>query len=46
MTRLFWRLVHLLPWRYTRRVCDLCDEFPFDPKGPWPGSTNTTRPPR
>jgi len=28
---LFWRLVHRLPWRVTRRICDLCDEFPFDP---------------
>ncbi len=32
MTRLFWRVVHLLPWRYTRLVCDLCDEFPVDPR--------------
>ncbi len=32
MTRWFWRVVHLLPWRVTRRVCDLCDEFPSDPR--------------
>lgn len=29
---MFWRLVHRLPWRFTRHICDSCDEFPFDPR--------------
>jgi hypothetical protein len=28
----FWHYVHRLPWRLTRWVCDLCREFPFDPR--------------
>lgn len=38
--RLMWRLIHKLPWRVTRHVCDMCDEFPFDPKKiKWDGKT-------
>lgn len=32
MRRAFWRIAHLLPWRFVRHICDLCDEFPTDPK--------------
>ncbi len=31
LVRLFWKVIHLLPWSMTRWVCDLCAEFPQDP---------------
>jgi hypothetical protein len=34
MKSTFWRLVHRLPWRVTRLICDLCREFPKDPRTP------------
>lgn len=43
----FWRLAHKLPWSVTRWFCDLCAEFPFDPKT-WPPTATvvgTTGPP-
>lgn len=33
MKRLWWHFLHaILPWWALRRVCDLCDEFPHDPR--------------
>ncbi len=31
----FWHYVHKLPYAIRRLLCDLCDEFGFDPKT-WP----------
>lgn len=39
MVRAFWRLAHRLPWSVTRHFCDMCAEFPFDPRKGFPAGS-------